>query len=40
MKILLRVVKLIVFFLLSPLYVPVYLLMNFTFKWWSSLLDE
>ncbi|MDP3763335.1 MAG: hypothetical protein Q8Q92_01625 [bacterium] len=40
MEILIRALKLIIFFALAPIYVPVYLLMNFTFKWWSSLLDK
>ncbi len=40
MNLLIRLFKFILFFLLAPLYVPVYLLMHFTFKWWSGLLDE
>ncbi len=40
MDILLKVGKFILFFLLAPIYVPAYLLMNFTFKWWSSLLNK
>ena len=40
MNILIRALRLIVFFVLAPIYVPAYLLMNFTFKWWSSLLDK
>jgi len=35
-----KIVRLIIFFLLAPIYVPAYLLMTFTFKWWSSLLDK
>ena len=31
--------KRILFFALSPVFVPAYLLLNFGFKWWSSLLD-
>lgn len=33
------VTKKILFFVLIPIYVPAYVLMHFTFKWWSSLLD-
>lgn len=40
MDILIRISKFIVFFALAPIYVPAYLLMNFTFKWWSGLLDK
>ena len=36
----LRLIKLLVFFLLLPIYAPAYLLMHFTFKWYSSLLDK
>ena len=35
-----KVIRLIIFLLLAPIYVPTYLLMNFTFKWWSGLLDN
>lgn len=31
--------KYTLFLLLLPVYVPAYILMNFTFKWWSSLVD-
>jgi hypothetical protein len=31
--------KLFLFFSLAIVFVPAYLLMNFGFKWWSSLLD-
>jgi len=35
-----RVLKIILFFLLAPIYVPAYFLMNFTYKWWTGLVDE
>ena len=35
-----RPIKIILFFALSPLYVPMYLLMNFTFSWWTNLLKK
>jgi len=28
----------VIFFLLAPLYVPLYLFMHLTFKWWEDLL--
>jgi hypothetical protein len=31
--------KTILFFLLAPVYVPLYLFMHHTFKWWEELLD-
>ena len=34
-----KVFKIIIFFLLAPIYIPAYVLMHYTFKWWSSLLD-
>jgi len=40
MKFFLKLLKIILFFILAPIYVPCYLLMNFTFKWWTSLLDK
>jgi hypothetical protein len=36
----LRLVKLLVFFLLLPVYAPAYLLLHFTFKGYSSLVDK
>lgn len=40
MKLAMRVFKIILFFILAPIYVPAYLLMNFTFDWWIKLLNE
>lgn len=40
MKLFIRPLKIALFFLLAPVYVPMYLLMNFTFKWWTSLLSK
>lgn len=40
MTTLVRVLKFILFFVLAPIYIPAYVLMTFTFKWWSSLLDK
>ena len=40
MNLLIRIFKMIIFFVLAPIYVPIYFLMNFTFKWWSGLLDN
>jgi hypothetical protein len=34
-----KIAKTALFFALVPIYVPAYVLMHFTFKWWSSLLD-
>lgn len=31
--------KFFLFFSLALIYVPAYLLMHYSFKWWSSLLD-
>lgn len=35
-----KLIKILVFFILAPIYVPAYLLMNFSFKWWSGLLGD
>lgn len=40
MKILLKSLRIILFFILVPIYLPAYLLMTFTFKWWTGLLDK
>jgi hypothetical protein len=34
-----KALKIILFFLLMPLYGPAYLLMHFSFKWWTGLLE-
>lgn len=34
-----KIFKIVIFFILLPVYIPAYVLMHFTFKWWSSLLD-
>lgn len=33
-------IKIILFFLLAPIYIPAYILMHFTFKWWTGLLGD
>jgi hypothetical protein len=35
-----KVAKRILFFILLPIYGPMYALMHYTFKWWESLLDD
>lgn len=32
--------KYLIFFVLAPIYVPAYVLMHYTFSWWTGLLDE
>ncbi len=34
-----KVLKYLIFFILVPIYVPAYVLMHYTFNWWTSLLD-
>ncbi len=34
----LKILKILLFLLLLPLYAPAYVLMQFTFKWWTELL--
>jgi len=34
------VLRYLLFFLLAPIYIPAYLLMNFTFKWWTGLIEK
>lgn len=33
-----KFLKIILFFILAPIYIPTYILMHFTFKWWTGLL--
>ncbi|MDB5254474.1 MAG: hypothetical protein JWL80_540 [Parcubacteria group bacterium] len=33
------IIKKILFFILLPIYGPLYVFMHYTFKWWESLLD-
>lgn len=40
MKAFIRLLKIILFFILLPIYLPAYLLMNFTFSWWYGLLND
>ena len=35
-----KISKRILFFLLLPIYAPLSLFMNFTYKWWEGLLDK
>lgn len=35
-----RTVKVLLFFLLAPIYIPAAFLMNFTFEWWVKLLED
>jgi hypothetical protein len=35
-----KALKILLFFLLAPIYVPAYILMTFTYKWWSGLLGD
>ena len=34
-----KYIKIILFFILAPIFVPAYLIMNFGFKWWTGLLS-
>jgi len=34
-----KTLKIIVFFLLALVYVPAYLLLHYTFNWWTNLLE-
>jgi len=34
-----KIFKTALFFILLPIYGPIYALMHFTFKWWEGLLD-
>jgi len=34
-----KILKVTLFFILLPIYGPIYALMHFTFKWWEGLLD-
>lgn len=40
MNLFIKILKIIIFFLLAPIYVPAYLLMNFSFSWWTGLLNN
>ena len=35
-----KYLKILLFLLLAPLYVPAYLLMHFSYKWWTGLLGD
>ena len=36
----LKILKVILFFILLPIFGPAYLLMQFGFKWWTGLLGD
>lgn len=35
-----QVLKIILFIILIPIYAPAYVLMHYTFKWWTGLLGD
>lgn len=35
-----KALKIILFFILAPIYIPAYILMHFTAKWWMGLLGD
>lgn len=35
-----KFVKILLFIILVPIYVPAYVLMHYTFSWWTKLLDN
>jgi len=34
-----KAVKIILFLLLAPIYIPMYLFLHLTFSWWEKLMD-